>query len=117
MDRTMARIGSANPSLHVAATLMFAALFTSPSLLSAQNLPAPSRTMYKCKVNGTTSYSDIPCLGAEKLEVEPTRGVGKISGTERTGNDVFRERLHENFVKGVRPLTGMDLKQFSTAER
>ena len=71
--------------------------------------------MYKCKVGGTTSYSDKPCLGATRIEVEPSRGVSKLSGTERIGNDVFHERLDETFAEGVRPLTGMSAKQLKKA--
>jgi hypothetical protein len=42
---------------------------------SAQSLPQPSRTVFKCKKDGKIVYSDSPCLGAEKLEVVPTRGL------------------------------------------
>jgi len=73
--------------------------------------------MYKCKINGTTTYSDTPCLGATKLEVEPTSGVNKLSGKERTGHDVFYERDFERFAQNTRPLTGMDAKQLKTATR
>jgi hypothetical protein len=73
--------------------------------------------MYKCKVKGTTTYSDSPCLGATKLEVEPTRGVSKLSGTDRIGNDVFYERQREVFAEGIRPLTGMDAKQLAKFSR
>jgi len=100
----------------IAAILYTAALASTP-LLSAQSLPAPSRTMYKCKVNGTTTYSDTPCLGATKLEVEPTRGVSKLSGKERLGNDVANERHRELFAEAIRPLSGMDAKQYATFSR
>lgn len=84
---------------------------------NAQNLPPPSRTMYKCKINGTTSYSDTPCLGATKIEVEPTRGVGKLSGTQRTGSDVLREQQREGLAAALHPITGMNAKQFAVFER
>ena len=86
-------------------------------LCSAQSLPPPSRIMYKCIANGTTTYSDTPCLGAVRMDVEPSRGVSKLSGTERIGNDVSRERYRETLAEGLRPLTGMDAKQFATATR
>lgn len=73
--------------------------------------------MYKCKVNGTTTYSDTPCLGATKLEVEPTRGVSKLSGKEKLGNDVVNERHREMFAEAIRPLSGMDAKQYATFSR
>jgi hypothetical protein len=60
----------------------------------------------------------MPCLGAaEKLEVEPTRGVSKLSGSERIGSDVSRERWREGLAEAVRPITGMDAKQFATFGR
>ena len=62
-------------------------------------------------------YSDSPCLGAKKLEVEPTRGLNKSSGKERIGQDVRREKEREMFADAVRPLTGMDAKQLDRAGR
>lgn len=85
--------------------------------LSAQSLHAPSRTLFKCQDQGKITYSDSPCLGAEKLEVEPTRGVNKLSGKERIGPDVQRELHREMFAEGIRPLTGMNAKQFEVAVR
>jgi hypothetical protein len=58
-------------------------LATAASAVSfAQTLPTPSRTVFKCNVNGKTTYSDSPCLGAERLEIEPSRGVGKTAGPD-----------------------------------
>lgn len=88
-----------------------------PALTQAQSLPPPTRTMYKCTVQGTTTYSDAPCLGATRLEVEPTRGASKLTGKERIGRDVFNERQHEVFAEGIRPLTGMSAKQLTTSSR
>jgi hypothetical protein len=79
---------------------------------SAQTLPAPSRTVYKCNVNGKMTYSDVPCLGAERLEIEPSRGVGRTAGP-----DVQRERRREMFAEAIRPLTGMDAKQLDVHGR
>jgi hypothetical protein len=81
-------------------------LIAASTVASAQALPAPSRSVFKCNVNGKTTYSDNPCLGAERLEIEPSRGVGKIAGS-----DVQRERHREMFAEAIRPLTGMDAKQ------
>lgn len=92
------------------------ALFISPEL-SAQTLHAPSRTLFKCQDHGKITYSDSPCLGAEKLEVEPTRGVNKLSGKERVGADVRRELNQEMFANAVRPLTGLDAQQFAVQVR
>ena len=83
----------------------------------AQRLPPPSRTVFKCEVAGKTVYSDSPCLGAKKVDVEPTRGVSKLSGRERIGPDVRREQYHETMADALRPLTGMDAKQLDTYGR
>jgi hypothetical protein len=95
------------------ATLISVGAALAGSGSSAQSLHAPSRTLFKCQAQGKTLYSDSPCLGAEKLEVEPTRGVNKLSGKERIGADVQRELHREAFAEGIRPLTGMSAKQFN----
>lgn len=77
----------------------------------AQGLPSPSRTLFKCVIGGKVSYSDSPCLGAEKIDIEPTRGVSKLSGSERIGNDVRREQHRELIAEAIRPIAGMDAKQ------
>ena len=94
-----------------------ALLMTQWSLASAQSLPAPTRTVYKCEVNGKVAYSDEPCLGAKKVDVEPTRGLDKSSGRSRVGNDVQRERQREAMASALQPITGMDSKQFDRAGR
>jgi hypothetical protein len=81
-----------------------------------QQLPPPSRTVYKCQSGDKTVYSDVPCLAAKKLDVEPTRGL-TTTGKERPGVDVRHERDREQMVKAVRPLTGMDAKQSETFGR
>ena len=78
----------------------------------AQNLPAPSRTVYKCVVNGKTVYADDPCIGAQRINVEPTRGMNKSTGKELTGHDVARERQTEQIAQAFKPLTGLTPKQF-----
>jgi len=83
----------------------------------AQKLPAPSRTVYKCEVNGKVVYSDDPCVGAQKMEVEPTRGMNQSTGKKREGADVRREHQREGFAEAVRPITGMDAKQMDKAGR
>jgi hypothetical protein len=81
----------------------------------AQSLPPPSRTVFKCEVAGKVVYSDSPCLGARKVDVEPTRGADKSTGKERVGADVGRERQREAFAEAVKPITGMNAKQFDIA--
>lgn len=84
---------------------------------SAQQLRAPSRTMYKCTDNKIVSYSDKPCLGAERLVVVPTRGVSKLSGQERIGRDVQAEQHREAFADALRPISGMTPEQFEVYGR
>lgn len=78
---------------------------------AGQSLPAASRTVYKCEDGGKVRYSDSPCLGAKKLEVEPTRGMNKSSGREMQGQDVRNEHFREGLAEAVKPLTGMDARQ------
>lgn len=96
---------------------IYAAVFATAPYLTAQTLPAPSRIIYKCNIQGTVTYSDTPCVGAVKLDVEPTRGVSKMSGTERIGKDVARERTREMWAEALRPISGMDAKQYAIYER
>lgn len=91
---------------------MLAALITVSA--AAQQLPTPSRTVYKCNIAGKVTYSDEPCKGAERLEVEPSRGVDSVSGRRVVGADVQREKHREAFAEALRPLSGMDAKQFET---
>jgi len=70
----------------------------------AQKLPAPSRTVYKCEADGKVVYSDSPCLGAQKVDVEPTRGLNKSTGSERIGADVRKERQNEQMAAALRPI-------------
>ncbi|MBD8529641.1 DUF4124 domain-containing protein [Massilia sp. CFBP 13647] len=84
---------------------------------AAQQLPPPSRTMYKCTDNNVVSYSDKPCLGAERLVVVPTRGVNKLSGKERIGRDVQQEHHREQFAEALRPISGMKAAQFEVYSR
>lgn len=79
----------------------------------AQKVPAPSREVFRCEVGGKVTYSDAPCLGAKKVDVEPTRGMTS-TGKERAGADVQQERLNEAMAEAIRPLTGKDAKQLRT---
>jgi hypothetical protein len=73
--------------------------------------------MYKCTDNKVVSYSDKPCLGAERLVVVPTRGVSKLSGQERIGRDVQGEHYRELVAETFRPITGMTPAQFEVYGR
>jgi hypothetical protein len=89
------------------------------SLVFAQTstLPAASRTVYKCTINGKDIYTDDPCIGAKRVDVEPTRGLNKSSGKELTGQDVSRERQTEQLAEAVKPLTGLTPQQFDVKRR
>jgi hypothetical protein len=94
---------------------IFAAMAT--TLGYAQKLPPVSRTAFKCQVAGKTVYSDTPCLGAQQIDVEPTRGLNQTSGKNRVGTDVMKEQWHEAYADAIKPLTGMDAKQLSVQHR
>lgn len=87
------------------------------NLAQAQSLPSPSRTIYKCKVNGKISYTDEPCLGAERLDAQPTRGVSKLSGKQKIGDDVSREMWRESLANALQPISGTTPEQFETLRR
>jgi hypothetical protein len=104
---------------HPAALLVGVAFGLAAASLAAQShkLPPPSRTVYKCVAAGKVTYSDEPCLAAEKLEIEPTRGLDKATGTARVGADVQRERSREQMADALKPITGMDAKSLDTTGR
>ena len=95
--------------------VLFFAILATPAL--AQKLPSVSRTVYKCESAGKVVYSDAPCLGAEKIDIEPTRGFSKDTGKELIGADVRREIHREQMAEAIRPLTGMDAKQLDSYGR
>lgn len=93
------------------------ALLLCTSVVIGQTLPQPSRTVYKCEEGGQVHYSDAPCLGAKKVDVEPTRGLNKSTGRELQGSDVRRERFREELAEAFKPATGLDAKQLNQAVR
>ena len=83
----------------------------------AQSLPPPTRNVYKCVVNGKVAYSDEPCLGAQRIDVEPTRGLNKSTGKEQVGRDIQRERQTELITEAIKPITGLTPLQLEAARR
>lgn len=81
-------------------------LFVAANYSFAQELSPPSRTVYRCDVNGKLVYSDSPCLGAKRIEIEPTRGLNKMSGVEKIGADVRRELQNEQMAEALKPIFG-----------
>lgn len=105
-------------SKHVATGTALLATVLLHAVVSAQSqLPAPSRTIYKCVVKGAVSYSDEPCAGAQRLDATPTSGVTHLSGSSRTGKDVAGELHREQFAAALRPLSGMSAPQLDTYSR
>tara|TARA_B100001105_G_scaffold246562_1_gene230386 strand:+ start:2992 stop:3447 length:456 start_codon:yes stop_codon:yes gene_type:complete len=96
---------------------LFGLLSATPMAGWGQKLPPASRTVYKCEQQGRVVYSDTPCLGAQKLDIEPTRGLDASSGRARTGADVQREKQRELVAEAVRPLSGMNSREFDRAAR
>lgn len=98
---------------------LFAVLLVEVNNAAAQSTPLPqaSRTVYKCVVAGKTAYTDDPCVGAQRVNVEPTRGMDKSSGKELTGADVRRERQHEAFAEAVKPITGKTAAQLEVQRK
>jgi hypothetical protein len=101
----------------VSASIAFASMFCLVTTAGAQQLPAPSRTVFKCNAGGKIVYSDSPCLGAERIDVDPTRGMNSMSGKKAIDSDVRTEQQREQIAEAWRPLTGMDAKQFEAHGR
>ena len=108
---------SANKTLPAILSVLFLAASAAAVFAQATKLPPPTRTVYKCVVNGKTTFSDEPCLGAEKIQVEPTRGVDKSTGITRKGADVRHEELKEALAEVYKPLTGMNAKELDATQR
>lgn len=85
--------------------------------VAAQNLPPPSRTVYKCENGKQVYYTDSPCLGAKKVDVEPTRGLNKSTGGEIVGRDVQRERNNELMADVLRPILNETPEQRATRHK
>ena len=99
------------------AAISLALLISTMAIAQTGTLPAPSRTVYKCETKGKVVYSDSPCLGAEVIDVTPSRGLNKSSGRERVGADVQRERHRELMAEALRPLTGKSAEEMQVLGR
>ena len=87
------------------------------SVAQTVELPDPNRTVYRCEEAGKVLYSDAPCLAGQKVDVQPTRGLNKSSGSERVGKDVRDERTTEMIGAAIRPITGMSVEQRAVYHR
>ena len=97
---------------------VIAAVFSFDSV-NAQTiaLPKTSRIVYKCEIKGKISYTDEPCVDAQKIDVEPTRGLNSSTGKELTGKDVAREHQREALANAVKPITGLNPQQYENEVR
>lgn len=103
---------------HLARCAVVVCIFTFATAAMAQTgIGAPSRTIYKCKVNNQVAYTDQPCLGGQRIDTEPSRGLNKLTGKELIGKDVAQERHNEQMANVLRPLTGMNPQQFDVQRR
>jgi hypothetical protein len=98
-------------------SIAFAGSVCAQAVLSPGKLRPPSRSVFKCVDKGRTVFSDEPCPGAERIEVEPNRGVNGSTGVTRKGADVQREEHREALAEAVKPLTGMNAKQLDKASQ
>jgi hypothetical protein len=103
--------------IQVAVAAVIAAAAALHTQAQTVKLREPTRTVYKCEVGGKIAYSDEPCLGATRMEIQPTRGLDSSTGTRKIGSDVQREHNREAFADAVKPLTGMDARQLDIAGR
>lgn len=100
-------------------TTLLAALLWAPAL-HAQNrttLPPTGRIVYKCWVDKKAVYSDDPCLGAQRIDIEPTRGFSKSTGRESVGADVARENFRDQKAQIWNPLVNLTPNQWAVLER
>ena len=97
--------------------LFLAVAVALPTDAFGQAPPSPSRTVFKCEKGGKVAYSDEPCLGARRVDVEPTRGLDSSSGTRRAGADVRREKQNEQMAEAMRPIFNESPEQRATRHR
>ena len=82
------------------------------SLAQTAKFLEPTRTVFKCEVAGKVTYSDALCRGAQRVDVQPTHGLNKASGTVRVGEDVRVEdtneaHTNEAITEAIRPIAAM----------
>ena len=77
------------------------------SLAQTAKFLEPTRTVFKCEVAGKVTYSDALCRGAQRVDVQPTHGLNKSSGTVRVGEDVRGEHTNKAIAEAIRPIAVM----------
>jgi len=73
--------------------------------------------IYRCDVDGKVNFTDEPCVGAKRVEVTPTQGLDKWSGTSRKGQDVQRSERNRQLDQALRPLTGKSHEEMNVSRR
>lgn len=80
-----------------------------------------AQTVFKCMKDGKATYTDAPCMNAKEVDVTPTEGMNKWTGTERKSLDqVTREMTkirREGMSKGLAPLVKITPEDFEREER
>ena len=51
------------------------------------------------------------------MDITPTRGLNQITGKERTGSDVAKEKYREMFSDALKPVTGLNREQYEATHR
>ena len=85
-------------------------------LLSASGF-AYAEAVYKCTDNGKVSYSNEPCLGAQRVDTMATRGLDKMSGVQRSGTDVQAEKHNETMERAVQSVIGKNYRRERAIQR
>ena len=85
-------------------------------LLSASGF-AYAEAVYKCTDNGKVSYSNEPCLGAQRVDTMATRGLDKMSGVQRSGTDVQAEKHNETMERAVQSVIGKNYRRERAIKR
>jgi hypothetical protein len=96
---------------------VYVLLFSGLAVAQTKTVPPPAKTVYKCVVAGKVTYSDDPCLGAVRMDVEPTRGVDKISGKSQVSSELQQKKLVEALDTATIPLTGLTTEQRDVMRR
>lgn len=85
--------------------------------LTAFTSAAASAQVYKCNVTGTVTYTDEPCLGAQRVDVTPTQGVDKLTGTSRKGADVRAAEYNRRMAEALKSVFGETPEQRATRHK
>jgi len=83
--------------------------------LAAAALAAPP--VYRCESAGKIGYSDAPCVGATTVDVTPTQGADKLTGSSRKGKEVRTTEFHNVLDKSLQRITGKSHDEMDVMRR